>query len=274
MKIEFEIEDINGDIYFTNDLSNYPVVIVSHGFKGWKDWGFLPYLAEQISLRNALAITFNYSHNGKPDETGFLTDIENFAGNSIACEIGDLQFLVNSLEKNLLQISEEVFSEWNGEIYLVGHSLGAGISLIAGSEMEVVKKIVLLASVGIFDRYTFRQKRLWERQGFIEFPNQTTNQILKLNYEFLEDLETHKSDYDLLKIISEISKPVLMIHGEQDFTVPLKEILPMMNANNNFVRSKVIPRTGHTFGIVHPFETASNELKEILEIISEFLQLK
>ena len=54
----FELESINdgiihGDVRTPIDLKGkYPVIIVAHGFKGFKNWGFHPYIAEQLTLAN------------------------------------------------------------------------------------------------------------------------------------------------------------------------------------------------------------------------------
>ena len=47
-----------------------PAVLVAHGFKGFKDWGMFPWLAEQIAEAGLRAIRFDFSHNGV-EETDF-----------------------------------------------------------------------------------------------------------------------------------------------------------------------------------------------------------
>ena len=39
-------------------------VIVAHGFKGFKDWGFFPYLCESLARDGHLVVSFNTSLNG------------------------------------------------------------------------------------------------------------------------------------------------------------------------------------------------------------------
>jgi len=35
-----------------------------HGFKGFKDWGFVPYIGETFASKGFAFLTFNFSHNG------------------------------------------------------------------------------------------------------------------------------------------------------------------------------------------------------------------
>jgi len=39
-------EIIRGDLRFRESNKNSPAVLLCHGFKGFKDWGFFPLLAE------------------------------------------------------------------------------------------------------------------------------------------------------------------------------------------------------------------------------------
>ena len=49
-----------------------PVLIFLHGFKGFKDWGHFPMVAEYLARSGFAVLRFNFSHNGtSPDR---LTD--------------------------------------------------------------------------------------------------------------------------------------------------------------------------------------------------------
>ncbi len=55
---------IEGDIRFKNNGVLKPAIVVLHGFKGFKDWGFFPFLCEQLAFKNAIVVNFNFSLNG------------------------------------------------------------------------------------------------------------------------------------------------------------------------------------------------------------------
>ena len=37
-------EYLRGDLRYREDARNVPTIIICHGFKGFKDWGFFPLL--------------------------------------------------------------------------------------------------------------------------------------------------------------------------------------------------------------------------------------
>lgn len=71
---------------------------------------------------------------------------------------------------------------------LLGHSRG-GISILKAGEDERVKKLAVLASVNSFDRYSDVLKQKWKEAGFFEVLNSRTNQVMRMNYDLIDDLE-------------------------------------------------------------------------------------
>jgi predicted alpha/beta-fold hydrolase len=49
-----------------------PAIVVVHGFKGFKDWGMFPPLAERLARAGFATITFNVSGSGVDDAGEFL----------------------------------------------------------------------------------------------------------------------------------------------------------------------------------------------------------
>ena len=75
--------EIDITAYEIDDLSESNCIIFLHGFKGFKDWGFVPYLGDYLSDNGFFVITFNFSHNGvgrnstdfNELESGFASEI-------------------------------------------------------------------------------------------------------------------------------------------------------------------------------------------------------
>lgn len=266
---------ISGDIYYPEMIDGkLPLVIISHGFKGFKDWGFLPYVSSKFAENGNIVICFNFSLNGNPGNDLIVSNVEDFANNTITREVEDLQFLIDSALKPAFAEFTPIKQFWNGSIFLLGHSLGGAISLIVAQNNSVVSKVALWASIAKLDRYTKRQKIEWKKKGFLEFTNLRTNQHLRMNVSYLEDIEKNNKKYDLPGITAKLDKPVLLIHGKQDVTVPAKEAQMMINADNNKVVSyKLIEKTGHTFGIEHPLTKITPALEEAINLTSGFFQL-
>ena len=67
-----------------------PAVVVVHGFKGFKDWGMFPPLAERLARAGFVAVSFNLSGGGV-DEAGDFVFPERFGHNTFSAEIEDLR---------------------------------------------------------------------------------------------------------------------------------------------------------------------------------------
>jgi len=61
--------DILIDVRAGGRESSRPAVVVVHGFKGFKDWGMFPRLAERLAQAGFSAVSFNMSGSGV-DDTG------------------------------------------------------------------------------------------------------------------------------------------------------------------------------------------------------------
>ena len=269
-------EDITGDVRFTDVfVKTMPVVIAVHGFKGFKDWGFFPYLCESIASWGAIVVSFNFSLNGMGDSDDLVIYPEKFSRNTVHQELEDLELVFHGIETGSLFSNKLIFDNWNGEIYLIGHSMGGGVSLLAAAKNKIVKKLVLLASISKFDRYTPHQKELWRQKSFAEVTNSRTGQVLKMDIDYLNDVEQHHEAYNLEKAISGLRIPVLIVHGTVDLTVLLREAETLANATTTeFLSVEYIPQTGHTFGSVHPFEGTNPALEKAIKSILLFFNLQ
>jgi pimeloyl-ACP methyl ester carboxylesterase len=88
----------------------------------------------------------------------------------------------------------------------------------------------------------------------------------------LDDFEQNKDRFNLLNCISKINLPILIVHGDQDLTVPLSEAYQLNEASNkNFTELVVIPSAGHTFNIVHPYTGSNPQFEQVKARTIDFL---
>lgn len=57
-------------------------VIFVNRFKGFKDWGFIPFFEQSIAQESFFVITFNFSHCGVIRNSNEITEIEIFSENT------------------------------------------------------------------------------------------------------------------------------------------------------------------------------------------------
>lgn len=258
--------EIEIDYYSPQTNQKSPFIIISHGFKGFKDWGFFPYTAEFLVSKGFNVLTFNFSHNGVGKNSNDFNELEKFEKNTISLEVSELNEIIMACKNGL-------FSEWKPQsIGILGHSRGAGVSIIAASVNENVSSLCCWAPIAKFDRYTERQKSEWRKQGYFEVLNTRTNQIMKMSVDLLNDIEENKNDkLNIEKAVKNLKIPFLIIHGEQDLTVPIKESELIFEwANKKIAKFEKIEATGHTFDIVHPFSGSNKKFDKILNFTADF----
>ena len=106
------------DICYVPDKKIKPVVILIHGFKGFKNWGHFDLLAEKTAEAGFVCLKFNFSYNGTtPDQLADFADLEAFGRNNYSFELNDL--------KKILDFAELHIRFYEGDaanINLVGHS--------------------------------------------------------------------------------------------------------------------------------------------------------
>jgi len=247
--------------YGYENLETAPCLIFVHGFKGFKDWGFWPYSGNHFAEKGFFVLTFNFSHNGVGESLIEFTEIDKFANNTFSLELEELNEVIDAYLNNFFGVKN------NKQIGIVGHSRGGGDSLIVSSKRKEIKAVVTWAAVANFDRYTKRQAKEWRKNGFFEVLNTRTNQMMRLNVSLLEDIEKNKEDLlNLEKAARNLNKPFLIIHGEQDLSVPIKEGEQIYNwSNKKLTEFYKIKASGHTFDITHPFEGSNPKFDSVLE---------
>lgn len=239
------------DITFPDDRSQkYPVVIFSHGFKGFKDWGHFNLIAQKFAKEGFVFLKFNYSHNGvSPENMLDFVDLEAFSANTYSKEVEDLRIMVDYVF-NDGELQENVDKT---QIYLIGHSKGGGNSILVAGTDNRVKKLCTWASVSrfgrMFDNTHFMGR--WKEEGVVFIMNARTKQPMPMSYSFYEDYIANQENLDIRKVATEIEIPWLIIHGSQDFVVTIKEARILAELNPN---AQLITNNGdHTFGGAHPW---------------------
>ncbi|WP_457566682.1 alpha/beta hydrolase family protein [Caldithrix abyssi] len=248
-------EIIRFDLRYPEGTSDAPAIIILHGFKGFKDWGFFPDLATSLAFSDYVTITLNFSRNGIGSDGKNFTALEAFARNTISHELEDVQTLIDAIKGG--RIDNHVINP--EAIGLLGHSRGAAVALLSALENEEhIGAVVTWAAVGNLYRYSEEEISAWKAQGYKEVVNQRTGQVMRMNATYLEDLEKNKEKFDLYHRIEDLEAPTLFIHGSEDTTVSPEESEKLHERCGAYSkRLEIIEGANHTFGIKHPFEKST-----------------
>lgn len=252
--------------YGVENLRLSPCLIFVHGFKGFKNWGFGPYIGNYFSSKGFFVLNFNFSHNGVGESLTEFDELERFAENTFSLELEELSQLINAYFNGFFGLTS------NKRLSLLGHSRGGGISILTAKQKPEVNSLAVWSCVSTFDRYSKRQKAVWRKKGVFEVLNSRTGQIMKLNVSLLEDLEENKKDkLNIENAMRELKKPILIVHGEQDLAVPVSEAERLYSlADKDLSELYLVPAAGHTFDIKHPFEGTNEKFDGVLEKTYQF----
>lgn len=245
-----------------------PALIFVHGFKGFKDWGFGPWMAEQFAAAGFFVITFNFSHNGVGGDPLSFTELEKFAENTFSLELSEVSEIIDAYHGGYFGANPD------GRVFLLGHSRGGAIALLTARQRPEVKAVASWAAVSTFDRYSERQKERWREKGVFEVMNQRTKQVMKLNISLLEDLEKYGDDkLNIQKAASGLNRPLLIVHGTEDLAVPYKEAEQMKAwADDELTEFLTVEKAGHTFNAKHPFDGTTPQLDKAVQTTIEFFK--
>ncbi len=242
-------DPIHGDLRLPDGPGPHPVVVVCHGFKGFKDWGFHPWLGTRLAQAGLAAVHFNFSRNGVREADGDIEDLDAFRRNTLSIERDDLDTVLDVLLEGTLGAPLDP-----ARLGLAGHSRGGGVALLGAAERPEVKALSTWAAVSRFDRIADETTlAAWRRAGVYEVLNSRTGQVLPMGVEFLDDVLGNLDRLDLLAAARRLDVPWLLLHGTADETVPFAEAEALARASKGAVRLVPIDGGGHTFGAVHPF---------------------
>ncbi|MBI9072730.1 MAG: alpha/beta hydrolase [Melioribacteraceae bacterium] len=254
-------ESIQVSTYKTGEKEVKDCILFIHGFKGFKDWGFGPFIGEYFAKKGFFVFTFNFSHNGIGNNNLEFTELDKFSKNTYSREVSELYEIIDILKSD---------SSIN-KIGLIGHSRGGVIAILAAT-LNNVDALCTWASISKIDRYTERQKKEWRKNGNLINFNSRTKQEMNLGLELLDDIEINKdSSLSIEKALNKINIPHLIVHGSQDLVVSVKEAedLDSWSINGNSQKF-IVKNTGHTFGVQHPFNGTNDKFENILNKTFEF----
>ncbi|VAX23458.1 esterase/lipase/thioesterase family protein [hydrothermal vent metagenome] len=256
--------------YGNENISNNSCIVITHGFKGFKDWGFFPYTAEYLSNLGFFVITFNFSHNGIGSNKLEFTELEKFAENTFSLEIEELSEIIKAYK-------EDFFGKVNDpKIGLLGHSRGGAIALLTATRLNEINAVATWSSVSNLDRYSERQKFEWRKKGYFAVMNSRTKQEMRLNVSLLDDLEENADNkLSITTAIANLGVPLLIAHGKEDLAVKFQEAEELYEHSDKSITELFpIENTGHTFGCVHPFAGTNEKFDKLIIKTGQFFKSK
>ena len=250
---------IRGDLRVPEGPPPRTAVVVVHGFKGFKDWGFFPHLCEEIAAAGHAVVSFNFSWNGiGADDPQEFTELEAFGRNTYTRELDELLWILEEVAAG------DLMPKKPRRIGLVGHSRGGAQAILATGESARVDALVTWSAVGNLDRWTEETREEWIRDGRVYILNSRTGQQMPLDKTLLEDFEANTERLDLHRAAAAVGAPWLILHGTDDLTVNWSDSESLAGAASG-AKHLLVEGAGHTYEVGHPFQGPSPQFKEALQ---------
>ena len=241
------------DIFFKDDGVKKPVVIYAHGFNGFKDWGNFDLVAQKFSAASFVLVKFNFSHNGTtPEHPEEFVNLEAFGNNNYSKQLKDLGLMIDWVVDPLNSYHAAMDTS---KIYLIGHSMGGGISILQAATDKRIKKLITWAAISEcktpWGNWSPKKIQQWKETGVEYYTNARTNQQMPLYYQLYEDYVQNQQKLDIQKAINSLNIPILICHGIYDISVPIEKAIEL-NSWQPAAQLFTV-ESDHVFGRKHPW---------------------
>ncbi|MBR1606027.1 MAG: alpha/beta hydrolase [Alphaproteobacteria bacterium] len=222
-------------------------VLYTHGLYS-DPWGRKPDAVRDWCAKNNIDF-FRYELAGHGSDAGNYENVD-----------------VNLWKAQILEIIDTMIE---GDIVVVGSSLGGWLSLIAAEvRPDRVKAVLGLAAapdftVDLEDKYlTPEQNKTIQEQGRLEFTNDD------FTYVFTKKLMNTGRENQMLNRQIEINCPVHLIQGQKDASLDWRKALQISQAiQGNNVTIKLLKYSNHRLGEDSDLEAIASSLSTIKEQI-------
>jgi alpha-beta hydrolase superfamily lysophospholipase len=206
--------ELLGDTHLPSALPK-ACVILMHGFKGYKDYGFIPVLAHDLCRAGLLVHRFNFSTSGMTNDIETFARPDLFEFDTWNRQVEDILCIVRAIRCGDLDGKDM-------PIFLIGHSRGGGSALLAagrhGEEMNLAGVITINAVDRCCRMSQTEQDAMLDR-GYSITQSARTKQDLRIDSAWLSEQIEHPESHDVLLQAQRIACPVCVLHGDSDQAV-------------------------------------------------------
>jgi len=245
------------------------VLVICHGFKGYKDYGFSPHLADVAARRGLIAHRFNFSHSGMTNNVETFERPDLFEQDTWGKQMTDLDRVAAAVRDGVLPgDAVGLTMTW------FGHSRGGVTVLLTASRGGTNRpdRIVAAAAPHSACFLDDEQRRTLRAQGYLESPSSRTGQSLRLGKAWLDEIEADPDRLDPVRAIGSLSCSVLLIHGEADVSVPIDCAHVLSRAAPSATQLTVIAGATHTFNAPNPMppDRPPPQTTQMVEAVADF----
>jgi pimeloyl-ACP methyl ester carboxylesterase len=270
MAFQYEVAQgriVRGDVHLARSGKPEATVLVVHGFKGFKDWGMFPYVAERLSAAFDV-VRFNLSRNGVGASLTEFDELEQFGRQTFTGDLEDIQDLMARVRAGTLPLGEGQQQRQPSpeRIVLLGHSRGGGEAMVLALDMPNALDGVIAwnGSTRFETMFGDAALRAMREEGLAYIDNARTKQRMPLERVIADDLEANAERFDIVGRISSLEAPLALIQGTEDYR-NLQQGSERLTEANPYIPWIRIPGGDHTFGAKHPWQGTTEPLEAAID---------
>jgi pimeloyl-ACP methyl ester carboxylesterase len=260
--MRFELKSDEGlEIHGELTMPHHPrgLVIVVHGFKGFMDWGFFPWLAEHFTTHELAVCRFNMSRCGVGGRGDEFDRLDLFAGDTYSVQLADLRTIGAYCRAHFPSLPT----------FLLGHSRGGGVALLGAQDVHDLCGVITWSAISTVDRWDAATRQQWRRDGHMDVVNARTKQVMRASTRILDDVESNAERLDIGAAVKRLTVPLLVVHGARDESVPVDEARAIASRAVD-VSTLILGSAGHTYNAIHPLVHVPAELALAAEVSAHF----
>jgi pimeloyl-ACP methyl ester carboxylesterase len=241
-------------------------VILCHGFRGYKDWGFIRFLATRLAEEGLPAVAFNFASSGITDRDGTFGEPERFRRGTYGGDLADLARISDWL-------ADRIGAPSGARLGLAGHSRGGVIAVLHAARDSRVRAVATLGSPARIGVWPDSYWASWRQGEAAELYDYRTKQTLRLGPELFRDWEANAGLYDTQAILPTLAAPVLVVHGARDALVPLSEAEEFVSfGRSTSVELRVVEGAGHSFQAGDTIRRTPPPLLDAVESVAAWMR--
>ncbi|MBJ6363713.1 alpha/beta fold hydrolase [Paenibacillus sp. GCM10012307] len=258
-----ETRIIRGNIHYASANQPQGTIVIIHGFKGFKDWGMFPYVADRLSAQYDV-IRFNLSRNGVGESLTEFDELEQFGRQTFSGDLEDLGALLERVRTGNLPL--EGRQPTADRLVLLGHSRGGGEAILwALDHPDTVHGVISWnGSVRFTDIFGETGLQEIRERGIAYTRNARTGQMMPLERVIADDLEQNKARFHITERITELRVPLALIQGDQDYRRLIEGSEQLVERRPD-IEWISIAGGDHTYGAKHPFQGTTPALDAAIE---------
>jgi len=201
-------------------------VVLAHCFTCSKAYKIIRYLATGIEQGGFAVLRFDFTGLGESEG--------DFAETSVTTYVDDLEAATHYLQDRDY-----------GTSALVGHSLGGAAALLAAGNLPQVQAVAVVAAPASADhiRRLFTTDDVAQALGSGRITVKIAGRSFDISADFFHDLERHST----LDHITNLRRPLLVVHGTADSVVDISEGDKIFAAAQHPRWFAAIPHADHLF---------------------------